>query len=44
MPVAPAGVYLGIWLQERITDRAFYNVVYVLLAFSGAKLVWDGLA
>ncbi|WP_376093328.1 sulfite exporter TauE/SafE family protein [Roseomonas sp. CCTCC AB2023176] len=44
LPVAPAGVYLGIWLQKRVSDRAFYNVVYVLLAITGAKLVWDGLA
>ncbi|WP_426956817.1 sulfite exporter TauE/SafE family protein [Muricoccus radiodurans] len=43
LPIAPIGVYIGIWLQSRITDRAFYNVVYVLLAVTGAKLVWDGL-
>jgi uncharacterized membrane protein YfcA len=44
VPVAPIGVYLGIWLQRRITDRVFYNVVYVLLAITGLKLVWDGLS
>lgn len=44
LPVAPAGVYLGIWLQRRVSDAAFYNVVYALLACSGAKLVWDGIA
>ena len=44
LPAAIAGVYLGIWLQTRITDRVFYNAVYVLLAFSGSKLVWDGLS
>jgi uncharacterized membrane protein YfcA len=44
VPLAPAGVYIGIWLQKRITDRAFYNVVYVLLAVTGVKLVWDGLS
>lgn len=43
LPVAPAGVYVGIWLHRRVSDAAFYNVVYVLLAFSGAKLVWDGI-
>jgi uncharacterized membrane protein YfcA len=44
VPVAPIGVYLGIWLQRRITDRTFYNVVHVLLAITGVKLVWDGLS
>jgi len=44
IPAAPIGVNLGIWLQTRITDRTFYNVVYVLLAITGAKLIWDGLS
>ncbi|MCR0980825.1 sulfite exporter TauE/SafE family protein [Roseomonas populi] len=43
VPFAPIGVHLGIWLQKRISDRTFYNVVYVLLAVSGTKLIWDGL-
>jgi hypothetical protein len=43
MPVAPLGVHLGIALQKRISDRSFYNFVYVLLGITGAKLVWDGL-
>jgi uncharacterized membrane protein YfcA len=44
MPVAPIGVHLGIRLQRQVSDRAFYNVVYVLLAITGTKLVWDGLS
>nr|WP_245215332.1 sulfite exporter TauE/SafE family protein [Pararoseomonas baculiformis] len=43
LPVAPIGVHLGIALQKRISDRTFYGVVYVLLAITGTKLVWDGL-
>ncbi|MFH5923903.1 sulfite exporter TauE/SafE family protein [Roseomonas xinghualingensis] len=44
IPLAPIGVYLGIWLQKRISDHSFYNVVYVLLAITGTKLIWDGLS
>jgi len=44
IPLAPVGVHLGIRLQKRISDRSFYNVVYVLLAITGTKLVWDGLS
>lgn len=44
IPVAPLGVHLGIALQKRISDQTFYNLVYGLLAITGAKLVWDGLA
>jgi uncharacterized membrane protein YfcA len=43
IPVAPVGVHLGIRLQKRISDHAFYNTVYILLAITGTKLVWDGL-
>jgi hypothetical protein len=32
-----------VWLSGRISDRAFYRVVYVMLGLTGTKLVWDGL-
>jgi uncharacterized membrane protein YfcA len=44
LPLAPIGVRLGIWLQSRMSDRVFYRIVYVMLALTGGKLVWDGLA
>ncbi len=43
LPCAPIGVRLGVWLQSRMSDRVFYRIIYVLLAFAGTKLVWDGL-
>jgi uncharacterized protein len=43
LPLAPVGVRLGLWLQARMSDRAFYRAIYALLAATGAKLVWDGL-
>jgi uncharacterized membrane protein YfcA len=43
IPVAPVGVYIGIWLAARITDAWFYRVVYAMLGATGLKLVWDGL-
>ncbi len=44
LPLAPIGVRLGIWLAGRMDDRWFYRVVYAMLAVTGTKLVWDGLA
>lgn len=44
LPLAPIGVRLGIWLQSRMSDRVFYRIVYAMLAVTGTKLVWDGLA
>jgi hypothetical protein len=43
LPLAPAGVAIGVWLAKRIDDRLFYRVVYLMLAATGVKLVWDGL-
>lgn len=43
LPLAPAGVYLGIWMQKFVPDAMFYRVLYVLLAVTGAKLTWDGV-
>lgn len=41
-PLAPAGVWLGLWMQSRVSDRAFYKVCYTLLFLTGLKLGYDG--
>ena len=43
-PLAPAGVWLGVWLHKRISEQAFYRVSYTLLFLTGAKLIWDAFA
>ena len=43
LPLAPAGVWLGIWLVRRIHTRWFYAVAYAGMFATGAKLLWDGL-
>ena len=43
-PLAPIGVWLGVWLHRRLSETLFYQVTYGLLFASGAKLVWDALA
>ena len=42
-PLAPLGIWLGVWLHRHVSERAFYNVSYALLLATGSKLVWDGL-
>lgn len=42
-PLAPLGIWLGVWLHRRISDAAFYNVAYGLLFATGVKLIWDAL-
>ena len=41
LPLAPLGVWLGIWLHKRIQERVFFLVSYSLLFLSGSKLIYD---
>jgi uncharacterized protein len=43
-PLAPLGIWLGVWLHRRISDRAFFRITYALLFATGVKLVHDALA
>jgi len=42
-PLAPLGIWLGVWLHRRISERLFYQVSYALLFVTGAKLILDAL-
>ena len=42
-PLAPLGVWLGVWMHNRVSEKAFFQVSYVLLFASGVKLIWDAL-
>jgi len=43
MPLAPLGVWLGIWATRRIASDWFYRIAYTGMFFTGVKLLWDGL-
>lgn len=42
-PLAPLGVWLGVWLHNRVSEQAFFRVSYVLLFVSGVKLIYDAV-
>jgi uncharacterized protein len=42
-PLAPLGVWAGIWATRRIDATWFYRIAYTGMAFTGAKLLWDGM-
>lgn len=44
IPVAFIGVALGVFLHKHISDRLFFQLTYVFLLITGAKLVFDGLS
>jgi uncharacterized protein len=43
LPLPPLGVWAGVWLAGRISPAAFYRYAYFGMAFTGVKLLWDGL-
>ena len=42
-PFAVLGAWLGVKAHHMVPERAFFLLTYVLLTFTGAKLIWDGL-
>jgi uncharacterized protein len=43
MPLAPLGVWAGVWLTRRINAVWFYRLAYAGMALTGLKLLSDGL-
>jgi uncharacterized protein len=43
MPLAPLGVWAGLWAARRVDAALFYRLIYVGMFLTGVKLVWDGL-
>lgn len=43
MPLAPLGVWLGVWATRRIDSSWFYRLAYTGMFLTGAKLLYDGL-
>jgi uncharacterized membrane protein YfcA len=42
LPVAGAGMLLGIWVRKRLSTEWFYRVAHLLMFATGAKLLYDG--
>lgn len=43
-PLAPIGIWLGVWLHRRMSEPTFYAISYGLLFATGLKLIWDAVA
>jgi uncharacterized membrane protein YfcA len=43
-PLAPVGVYIGVWLTRVVSNAYFFRIIYVALLVVGARLLWDGFA
>jgi uncharacterized membrane protein YfcA len=42
LPLAPVGVWVGVWLVKRVDPTWFYRLAYLGMAATGLKLLWDG--
>lgn len=42
-PLAPIGIEIGHFLHHRVSDRFFFQLMYVLLFVVGCKLIYDGV-
>ena len=43
-PLAPLGVWIGVWVHNRISHKGFLAVSYSILLVTGIKLIYDGIA
>ena len=43
LPLAFVIVLFGYFLQKKIPEKLFFNIVYILLFLSGCKLIFDGV-
>ena len=43
LPLAPLGVWAGVWLARRIRREWFYRLAYGGMLLAGLKLLHDGL-
>ena len=43
IPIAIISVLIGYYLQKKISEKLFYNLIYLLLFLSGIKLIIDSI-
>ena len=44
LPLVPVGVLLGFWINRKMPQKMFYQVVLLIIFLVGLKLIWDGLS
>ena len=42
LPCVPVGVWIGVRIARRISEKLFYRLLYGGMFLTGVKLVWDG--
>ncbi len=42
-PIAPLGIFLGVYLHKRVNEVLFFRIIYTFLILTGVKLLADGI-
>ncbi len=43
LPLAPIGVFLGVWINRRLREDMFFTIILTAIFIVGLKLIWDGM-
>ncbi len=43
IPFAVLGVWIGVHLHHKMSERLFFGFTYLFLILTGTKLIWEGL-
>ncbi len=43
LPLAPVGVFLGVWINRKLSERVFFGIILTSIFLVGLKLIWDGV-
>lgn len=43
IPLAPLGIFLGFWINQRVSNELFYKIIYSAIFLVGLKLIVQGL-
>ncbi len=43
LPLCPLGVWMGVWMQRRFSQRTFVWIIYTTLLLIAIKLIWSSL-
>ena len=41
LPLIPVGVWLGVWLNRKVSEAAFLQLIYAFTFLTGLQLVFD---
>ena len=41
LPLVPVGVWLGVWLNRRVSEKLFLKLVYAMTFLTGLQLIFN---